>query len=432
MTMGALAQIALGVLAISFMTFVAFFGRLPALRHTPIAWMHRAIWVYIPNAILGLDQRLTSGRLTTGLGRFGTYIMYDRHPTVLIFFILLLSIGEYMYLPGVWPHLSIFHKLLGSISIILPYLFLYLAAAGDPGIINTATHSRYMSHYPYDFSIFHPGQVCRTCGLLKPPRSKHCSVCKRCVHRMDHHCVFINNCVGYGNQHYFLLLLLSTAFLTSYGGALGLVCVADSARAHNKSFTLFPKPTGWSWAEYLLLLTMGIQEDAGVGAVTLLAIMTSPLVWGLLGYHAYLIYCGTTTNESMKWQDWQMEMDDGCVFKRSLAPDRVKDPRNEAPWTRWPLDPIQVLIRTEDGAPPSADGGPGIGEWERVWRLRDVENLYDLGFWDNLIDVFVPNYPFRGADTMPTSTADLERGGKRRTKKPPRAPRASSLVAAAT
>ncbi|KAI2618557.1 zf-DHHC-domain-containing protein [Hypomontagnella submonticulosa] len=428
--MGALAQIALGVLAISFMTFVAFFGRLPALRHTPIAWLHRAIWVYIPSAILALDQRLTSGRLTTGLGRFGTYVMFDRHPTVLIFFILLLSIGEYMYLPGVWPRLSIMHKLLGSISIILPYLFLYLSAAGDPGVITPASHSRYMSHYPYDFALFHPGVTCRTCGLLKPPRSKHCSVCKRCVHKMDHHCVFINNCVGYGNQHYFILLLLSTAVLTTYGGILGLTVISDVVRARNPSFVLFPKPPGWSWRQYLVLLTMGIQDDVGVGSVTLLTLMTSPLVWGLLGYHMYLIYCGTTTNESMKWQDWQVEMNEGCAFKRSLPPDRTKDLRREAAWTRWPIDPVQILVRTEDGTPPPTNAGDGVGEWERIWYLRDVENMYDLGFWDNLVDVLVPNHSFRHANAS-TTTADLE-GGKRRAKKPPKTSRASGLVAAAT
>ncbi|OTB09325.1 hypothetical protein M426DRAFT_315893 [Hypoxylon sp. CI-4A] len=428
--MGALGQIALGVLAITFMTFVAFFGRLPALRHTPIAWLHRAIWVYLPNAILALDQRLTSGRLTTSLKRFGTYIMYDRHPTVLIFFILLLSGGEYLYLPGVWPSLSFTHKTLGGIFIILPYIFLYLSATGDPGVISPSTHSRYMSHYPYDFSLFHPGAKCKTCGLLKPPRSKHCSVCKRCVHKMDHHCVFINNCVGYGNQHYFILLLLSTAILTLYGGFLGLTVVADSARTHNRTFALFPKPPGWSWSQYFIILTRGIQKDVGVGSVTLLTLMTSPLVWGLLGYHIYLIYCGTTTNESMKWQDWQLEMDDGCAFKRPLAHDRAKDLRYEAAWTRWPLEPVQVLIRTEDGTPPDPNAPPGVGEWERVWHLRDIENLYDLGFWDNLIDIFVPNYPFRHAD-IPSSTADPERG-KRRTKKPPKAPLASSFVAAAT
>ena len=31
------------------------------------------------------------------------------------------------------------------------------------------------------------------------------SVCKRCVKRMDHHCVFVNNCVGQNNQKYFIL-----------------------------------------------------------------------------------------------------------------------------------------------------------------------------------------------------------------------------------
>ncbi|KAI6084016.1 zf-DHHC-domain-containing protein [Hypoxylon rubiginosum] len=426
--MGVLTQIALGVLAISFMTFVAFFGRLPALRHTPIAWMHRVIWVYIPSAILAIDQRLTSGRLTTGLGRFGTYVMYGRHPTVLIFFLLLLTVGEYMYLPGVWPRMSLMHRFFGSISIVLPYLFLYLSAHGDPGVVTPTSHARYMSHYPYDFALFHPGQTCRTCGLLKPPRSKHCSVCKRCVHKMDHHCVFINNCVGYGNQHWFILLLLSTAVLTSYGGILGLSAVASAARTQNPAFTLW-KPAGWSWREYLVLLTFGIQDDVGVGSVTLLALMTSPLVWGLLAYHVYLIWSGTTTNESMKWQDWQLEMDDGCAFRRALPADRVRDPQYEAPWTRWPVDPVQVLVRTEDGTPPAPGAGPGVGEWERVWGLRDVENLYDLGFWDNLVDVFVPNYPFRQATEAANS--DLERG-KRRAKKASKAPRASSLVAAAT
>lgn len=62
-----------------------------------------------------------------------------------------------------------------------------------------------------------------------------------------------------------------------------------------------------------------------MGSVTLLCILTSPLVWGLLAYHIYLIYCGTTTNESMKWSDWAAEMADGFVFKRKLPVDRQKD-----------------------------------------------------------------------------------------------------------
>ncbi|KAH9907207.1 DHHC palmitoyltransferase-domain-containing protein [Xylariomycetidae sp. FL2044] len=427
--MGTLSQIALGVLAISFMTFVAFFGRIPALRHTPIAWLHRALWVHIPNGIIGLDERLTGGRATSGLGRFGNFIMFGRHPTVLIFFFLLLSVGEYMYLPGAWPHFSAFHKAAGSVCVALPYLFLYLAAYRDPGVVTPATHARYMSHYPYDFTLFHPGQVCRTCKIVKPARSKHCAVCNRCVHKMDHHCVFINNCVGYGNQHWFVLLLVSTGVLTTYGAALGLGIVSATARARSARFALW-KPADLPWPEYFVLLAFGIQADAGLGSVTLLTLMTAPLVWGLLGYHVYLIYCGTTTNESLKWQDWQAEMDDGCAFKRPLDPDRARDPRREAPWTRWPVEPAQVLVRTEDGTPPDPASGPGVGDWERVWKLRNVENLYDIGFWDNLVDVFVPNHSFRAVDGP--GAADLEKGRKAAKHKPKAAPGVSRLVDAAT
>lgn len=49
---------------------------------------------------------------------------------------------------------------------------------------------------------------CNKCLGTKPPRAHHCSICEKCVLKMDHHCPWIHNCVGHHNHRYFLLFLL--------------------------------------------------------------------------------------------------------------------------------------------------------------------------------------------------------------------------------
>uniref|UniRef100_A0A8B9FT11 Palmitoyltransferase n=1 Tax=Amazona collaria TaxID=241587 RepID=A0A8B9FT11_9PSIT len=119
-----------------------------------------------------------------------------------------------------------FHLLI----LLLPYLLLagnvgcfILCSRANPGVITKSNHASLVKIYAYDGVLFQKGIVCPTCDLEKPARSKHCSFCSMCVHRFDHHCVWVNNCIGASNAKYFFLYLFT---LTAMAATTAVISAA--------------------------------------------------------------------------------------------------------------------------------------------------------------------------------------------------------------
>lgn len=83
-----------------------------------------------------------------------------------------------------------------------------------------------------------PGDVtmCSKCLEERPERAHHCSVCGRCVLRMDHHCPWVGNCVGFKNHKFFILMtfygtLACAAYVASALPQLRAIFFGTSTRA---------------------------------------------------------------------------------------------------------------------------------------------------------------------------------------------------------
>jgi len=88
------------------------------------------------------------------------------------------------------------------------------------------------------------GRWCRKCVKVKPDRCHHCRVCQRCVLKMDHHCPWINNCVGYYNYKYFYLFILYSLLIlfwvsaTSFLNFLRSIASEDVLEIGSSSFMI--------------------------------------------------------------------------------------------------------------------------------------------------------------------------------------------------
>ena len=143
--------------------------------------------------------------------------------------------------------------------------------------------------------------LCHSCHIVKPIRSKHCRVMNHCVLLFDHHCPFVGTTIGLYNYKYFYafvvfftitdILFTITGFLHWKHGPVVVDAMATAADV---------KPSNELWIILIVIY------------FSLYTMMTG----GLSIYHTQLIRMNLTTNEHQnmfKYDYLKKKNDDGSV-----------------------------------------------------------------------------------------------------------------------
>ncbi|KAI8638787.1 DHHC palmitoyltransferase-domain-containing protein, partial [Parasitella parasitica] len=166
-------------------------------------------------------------------------------------------------------------------------------------------------------SILGDPRWCHACQIWKPDRAHHCRVCDACVLRMDHHCPWVNGCVGAFNYRYYIQFLCYVSLFASF--------------TFSTSLAAFVEFHGLSIFDNVALAIVIIS-----GVVTL-------LIGTFTMSHIWLVLLNRTTIENSQFQSWNNAKKSGNADNRliDVFTENGRNVFNQGCWNNW----VEVMGR---------------------------------------------------------------------------------------
>ena len=130
-------------------------------------------------------------------------------------------------------------------------------------------------------------RVCEKCDLWMGPRTKHCHLCRKCIDGFDHHCLYLNTCVGRRNYQSFILMLTLLNCLLALQLYVTLSLLIRAGQGDPNVIREISDSALGSREAYLALLV----------ALSLVPLIFLGFVLALWAFHIYIILRGLTTYE---------------------------------------------------------------------------------------------------------------------------------------
>ena len=257
----------------------------------PVSAMSRVFYVHIPNWSYALTTKILGVQGTAKAKYYIMFIFIEPNPFFQMTY-LLLSIGGYTvfyiygfeYIPN--PLVPEMHKYVGSFLYFIALLTFIAASIVPPGFVTKNSLENNLNLFKYDNQLFSPSD-CQTCKIQKPARSKHCNICGCCVSKQDHHCIWINQCVGYSNYKYFLAFILSHSLICLYAAQCGCLILLNIIYEENLLTAVFTDIHGKKVkSSYMIIFQYMLQRSFAFVFVIILCLLMggfSHITWSWLG-----------------------------------------------------------------------------------------------------------------------------------------------------